>query len=141
MSPMPMFARIFATTLPTFFMREKPTSSIANPACMNSTSIAATITHMVSTATAISWVVASLVTTGVSTANAAVGNAANSSRTIIDNKTNLRKDPSFSDQGYVQVEHSLRTMPLRGLWPDVQTYLRESATGLSRRYEEVGRFS
>ena len=32
-------------------MREKPISSMANPACMNSTRIAATITHMVFTAT------------------------------------------------------------------------------------------
>ena len=47
---MARLTRIFATTLPTFFIREKPTSSIANPACMNSTSTAAMITHIVSIA-------------------------------------------------------------------------------------------
>ena len=30
-----MFVRIFATLVPAFFMREKPISSMANPACMN----------------------------------------------------------------------------------------------------------
>src|SRR5487761_1413466 len=42
---------ILATTVPTFFMRVKPTSSMAKPACMNSTSSAATTTQMVSAAT------------------------------------------------------------------------------------------
>src|ERR1035437_2368576 len=42
---------ILATTVPTFFMRVKPTSSMANPACMKSTSTAATITQTVSAAT------------------------------------------------------------------------------------------
>src|SRR5437016_11511932 len=41
----------FATTVPTFFMRLNPTSSIANPACMNMTRQAATITQTVSAAT------------------------------------------------------------------------------------------
>src|SRR5256885_2984863 len=41
----------FATTVPTFFMRLKPTSSIAKPACMNMTKHAATITQTVSAAT------------------------------------------------------------------------------------------
>jgi len=40
-----------ATTVPTFFMRVKPTSSMAKPACMKSTSTAATTTHTVSAAT------------------------------------------------------------------------------------------
>ena len=40
-----------ATTVPTFFMRLNPTSSIANPACMNMTRQAATITQTVSAAT------------------------------------------------------------------------------------------
>src|SRR5438128_4203114 len=39
---------ILATIVPTFFMRAKPTSSMAKPACMNSTRHAATITHTVS---------------------------------------------------------------------------------------------
>ena len=39
-----------ATTVPTFFMRLKPTSSIAKPACMNITRQAATITQTVSAA-------------------------------------------------------------------------------------------
>src|SRR5215217_672734 len=107
MSPIPMFARILATTLPTFFIREKPTSNIANPACINKTNIAATITQMVSTATAISWVVASSFATGVSTANAAAGNATISSNTVIINRANLRKRSSFGT-GYIRNEHSLR---------------------------------
>src|ERR1017187_6603229 len=40
-----------ATTVPTFFMRVKPTSSMAKPACMNITRSAATITQTVSAAT------------------------------------------------------------------------------------------
>ena len=39
------FVRIFATTVPAFFCLEKPISRNANPACMNITSDAATITQ------------------------------------------------------------------------------------------------
>src|SRR5256885_4537125 len=46
--------RIFATPAPAFFMREKPISSRANPACMNITRTPATITQVVSTADAVS---------------------------------------------------------------------------------------
>src|SRR2546423_1461036 len=46
--------RIFATPAPAFFMREKPISSRANPACMNITRMPATITQVVSTADAVS---------------------------------------------------------------------------------------
>ena len=46
-----MLVRIFATPVPAFFMREKPISSMANPACMNSTSTAATTTQRVFTGT------------------------------------------------------------------------------------------
>ena len=46
-----MFVRIFATPVPAFFMREKPISSMANPACMKSTSTAATTTQRVFTGT------------------------------------------------------------------------------------------
>jgi hypothetical protein len=90
-SPMPIMASIFATTLPTFFIREKPTSSIAKPACIKSTSIAATTTHMVSMASATSSIVAAPCVTSVSWANAAAGAAATSSNITITNKTNLRK--------------------------------------------------
>ncbi len=38
---------ILATTVPAFFVREKPISRPAKPACMKSTRIAATTTHMV----------------------------------------------------------------------------------------------
>ena len=41
------FVRIFATTAPTFFPREKPSSRNRNPACMNITRQAATITQVV----------------------------------------------------------------------------------------------
>ena len=41
---------ILPTTAPTFLPREKPTSSIANPSCMKSTSTAATTTQTVFTA-------------------------------------------------------------------------------------------
>src|SRR3981081_3741293 len=57
-----------ATTVPTFFIRLKPTSSIANPACMNMTKQAATITQTVSAATPAAWVAA-----GSSAARAATG--------------------------------------------------------------------
>src|SRR5829696_5682458 len=40
------FIRTFATTVPAFLPREKPISRNANPACMNITSTAATITHI-----------------------------------------------------------------------------------------------
>src|SRR6266850_410148 len=40
-----------ATTVPTFFIRLKPTSSMAKPACMNMTKQAATITQTASAAT------------------------------------------------------------------------------------------
>ena len=40
------FVRIFATTVPAFFPREKPISRKAKPACMKKTTIAATITHI-----------------------------------------------------------------------------------------------
>ena len=42
-------SRIFATPAPAFFMREKPISSSAKPACMNITSTPATITQVVLT--------------------------------------------------------------------------------------------
>src|ERR1700682_2114129 len=57
-----------ATTVPTFFIRLKPTSSIANPACMNMTKQAATITQTVSAATPAAWVAV-----GSSAARAATG--------------------------------------------------------------------
>src|SRR6267142_6938665 len=62
-----------ATTVPTFFIRLKPTSSIAKPACMNRTKQAATITHTVSAATPAAEVAV------VSSANAATGAKAASS--------------------------------------------------------------
>ena len=43
------FMRIFATPEPAFFIREKPISRKANPACMNITSTPATITQVVLT--------------------------------------------------------------------------------------------
>src|SRR5215217_8064646 len=106
-SPMPIIARILATTLPTFFIREKPTSSIAKPACMKSTRKAATITQIVSTASATSSSVSVPCVTGVSCANATVGNATISSNTVIINRANLRKRSSFGT-GYIRNEHSLR---------------------------------
>ena len=51
MAAIDRLVKIFATPVPAFFMREKPISSMANPACMNRTSTAATITHMVFTGT------------------------------------------------------------------------------------------
>src|SRR5919204_272257 len=48
---MEKFITTLATTVPTFFCREKPISRKANPACMNMTRIAATTTHTVSSAT------------------------------------------------------------------------------------------
>ncbi len=47
----PKFVMTLATMVPTFFMRLKPTSSMAKPACMNITSTAATITQTVSAPT------------------------------------------------------------------------------------------
>ena len=48
--PIERLTRIFATTAPTFLPREKPTSSIAKPACIRNTMQPATITHTVSMA-------------------------------------------------------------------------------------------
>src|SRR5712692_9648860 len=62
-----------ATTVPTFFMREKPTSSMANPGCMNMTSTAATITQTVSAPTA-----AGVFSAGSSSAKALNGMSARS---------------------------------------------------------------
>src|SRR5438093_634812 len=62
-----------ATTVPTFFIRLKPTSSIAKPACMNITKQAAAITHTVSAPTPAAEVAvvssAAAATTGNSAAN------------------------------------------------------------------------
>src|SRR5215212_9345780 len=77
--------RIFATTLPTFFIRENPTSSIANPACMNNTRHAVTITQTVSIASESSAV------EGPFWAKASPGSASTSMRTAVDNNASLRK--------------------------------------------------
>src|SRR3954454_3748159 len=63
------FMSTFATPAPAFFIREKPISSSRNPACMNITRMAATITHVVSTAEAVS------VSVGPSAAAATAGSA------------------------------------------------------------------
>src|SRR5215831_5064070 len=47
----PKLVMTLATMVPTFFIRLKPTSSMAKPACMNITKTAATITHTVSAPT------------------------------------------------------------------------------------------
>ncbi len=39
------FVRTFATTVPAFFWREKPISRNMNPACMNITTMPATMTQ------------------------------------------------------------------------------------------------
>ena len=46
MAAIEKFVRIFATTVPAFLPREKPISRKAKPACMNITTMPATITHM-----------------------------------------------------------------------------------------------
>src|SRR5215472_1353688 len=51
MADTPKLVMTFATTVPTFFIRLKPTSSIAKPACMNITNTAATTTQTVSAPT------------------------------------------------------------------------------------------
>ena len=51
MAAIERFVRIFATPVPAFFEREKPISSMAKPACMNSTSTAAKNTSIVLSAT------------------------------------------------------------------------------------------
>src|SRR6266545_539034 len=65
----PKIVITLATIVPTFFMRLKPTSSMAKPACMNITSTAATMTHTVSAPTPAAWV-------AVSSAADAVGGSA-----------------------------------------------------------------
>src|SRR5712691_11674137 len=71
-----------ATTVPTFFIRLNPTSSIAKPACMNMTKHAATITHTVSAATPAAEVAV------VSSAKAATGTKA-ASRAIPEARPSL----------------------------------------------------
>src|SRR5918998_3414580 len=95
--------RIFAPTLPTFFIREKPTSSIANPACMNNTRTAARITHIVSIASERSAVV------GPSCAIASVGRPSTNIRTAVVNEVSLRNSFLPSRLGYLLSEHSLST--------------------------------
>src|SRR5438874_952789 len=74
----------FATTVPTFFMRLKPTSSIAKPACMNMTKHAATMTQTVSAATPAAEVAV------VSSARTAIGTNA-ASRAIAAEMPNTRR--------------------------------------------------
>src|SRR5919108_3733637 len=64
-----------ATTVPTFFIRLNPTSSMAKPACMNITKQAATITQTVSAATPAACVAV------VSSASTAIGTSAASRAT------------------------------------------------------------
>jgi hypothetical protein len=71
---MEKFTRIFATPEPTFLPRENPISRNRNPACMNITSTAATITH-VELSSETSFGIATCGSTGASCANAAAGNA------------------------------------------------------------------
>src|SRR5256714_4272618 len=75
----------FATTVPTFFMRLKPTSSIAKPACMNMTKQAATITQTVSAATPAAEVAV------VSSARAAIGTTAASRAIPADTPNTYRR--------------------------------------------------
>src|SRR5215204_6370858 len=90
---MARLTRIFATTLPTFFIREKPTSNIANPACMKRTRHAVMITQTVSIASERSAV------EGPFCANASPGNASISSRTVVDNNASLRKSFLLASRG------------------------------------------
>ena len=79
---------IFPATAPAFFMRERPISSIAKPACMNSTRIAATTTHI--------WFVAKATSlTVVSAAKAAVGDASSASNAM-KAKRRIQRDRMFS---------------------------------------------
>src|SRR3989440_12813712 len=68
------FVITLATIVPTFFMRLKPTSSIAKPACMNMTKTAATTTQTVSAPTP----AACVAVLSASAASAVRGNTANS---------------------------------------------------------------
>src|SRR6266516_730174 len=74
-----------ATTVPTFFMRLKPTSSIAKPACMKRTKQPATITQTVSAATAAAEVAV------VSSARAVTGARAASAAPRPDKRSKRRR--------------------------------------------------
>src|SRR5712692_4776965 len=79
-----------ATTVPTFFMRLKPTSSMAKPACMNMTMQAVTATQTVSAATPAAWVAV------LSSARTAIGSsAARTERTPAIQSTVLRFKSDF----------------------------------------------
>src|SRR5918994_1634620 len=106
---MARFTRIFATTLPTFFIRENPTSSMANPACIKRTRHAAMITHIVSIASERSAV------EGPSCANARPGNASTNNKTVVDSNASLRKRFLHIFSGYILFEDSLGTGHTRGL--------------------------
>src|SRR5437867_5762747 len=71
--------RTLATTVPTFFIRLKPTSSMANPACLHVTIQAAPTTQTVSAATPAAWPAvgssAARTATGVRAASSAVETA------------------------------------------------------------------
>src|SRR4029077_7084526 len=84
------FVTTLATTVPTFFIRLKPTSSIAKPACMNITRQAAAITQTVSAATPAAWeAVGSSASTSTGTSAATTAKAAAMAN------TGLRLESSF----------------------------------------------
>src|SRR5881397_4046039 len=83
--------RTLATTVPTFFMRLKPTSSMAKPACMNMTKQAATTTQTVSAATP-AWPAV-----GSSAARAATGVRAASSAVETANRRRFRSSDLGND--------------------------------------------
>src|SRR6266480_1584358 len=81
-----------ATTVPTFFIRLNPTSSIAKPACMNITKHAATMIQTVSAATPAAWVAV-----GSSAARATAGVRAASSPAETARRRGYRKGDLGND--------------------------------------------
>ena len=83
---------ILPATAPAFFMRDRPISSIANPACMNNTRMAASTTHIWLAENATSWIcVANSAGVG-SAAKADTGNAtsANIAKAMMRRNTPVR---------------------------------------------------
>src|SRR5436305_7791022 len=77
------FVMTLATTVPTFFIRLNPTSSIAKPACMNITRQAVTTTQTVSAATPAAWVAVPSSASTVAGAIAASAAAASANRDVV----------------------------------------------------------
>src|SRR5262245_47245189 len=129
MAAIAKLARILATIVPAFFIREKPTSSRRKPPCMNSTSTAAITTHSVS-----SWLLRVAPDSrrfSILSSTGAVFSAASVGTTPIRSIQQLAFTRFRAIGGDVRPRQHSRRPPPRPHWPGVQ----DSAGALVRRYK------